>query len=208
MRHTVIRTTLLEDFKEKAFKNAVRLFRDAAFLYTHSSYPSAYALAVAAYEEIGKVHVIDRACDAMCMNPEAIDDLYRMYIESSWTKDHKHKQRQAMFDANDALSSGDNALQSFVNSGGLEQTRQQALYVEMTHNKIQTPVRITRQKTFTLIKLCHNAFHGTGDLAFSGFVAESTTKSEWLATRELGEVDSAMQTCMAHNKSIGLSTSK
>jgi AbiV family abortive infection protein len=197
-----IRVKLLEEFKENAFKNAVRLFRDATLLYTHSSYPSSYALAVAAYEEIGKVHVIDRACDAMCMNPEAIDDIYEMYIKSSRTKNHKHKQRQAMFDANDAHPATKNTLREFVYSGRLEQTRQQALYVEMADDTIQTPNRVTSQKTFALIKLCHAAFHGTRDLGFSGFTAESTVKSEWLATRELGEVDSAMQTCIAHNSAI------
>lgn len=202
------RAKLLEEFKEKAFMNAVRLFQDAALLYTQSSYPSSYALAVVAYEEIGKVHVIDRACDAICLNPEAVNDLYKMYIESPWTKDHKHKQRQAMFDANAAFSAGDNTLWAFVNSGGLEQTRKQALYVEMTHDTVQTPDRITPQKTFALIKLCHAAFHGTGDLGFSGFTAESTAKSDWLATRELGGVDSAIKTCMAHNKDIGLITNE
>lgn len=130
---------ILEDFKEKAFENAVRLFRDSAFLYMHSSYPTSYAVAVAAYEEIGKVHVIDRACDAMCMNPEAVSDLYKMYFESTWTKDHKHKQGQAMFDANRYDVTKNNSLRSFIYSGGLEQARQQALYVEMTNKEILTP---------------------------------------------------------------------
>jgi AbiV family abortive infection protein len=65
----MIDTKLLGDFKEQAFRNATRLFRDTALLYASARYPSAFVLAVAAYEEIGKVHVIDRACDAMCLNP-------------------------------------------------------------------------------------------------------------------------------------------
>jgi AbiV family abortive infection protein len=198
--HTKVK--LLEDFKEKAFKNAVQLFRDAALLYTHSSYSSSYALAVAAYEEIGKVHVIDRACDAMCLNPDNIDHIYEMYFKTSATKNHKRKQSQAMFDASPLDSKTNNTLSDFIYSGRLEQTRQQALYVEMVGNKVQTPNRITSRKTFELIKLCHTAFRETGDLAFSGFTATSTEKSEWLATRELGEVDSAMQICVAHNNGI------
>ncbi len=201
-----VKVKLLEDFKEKAFQNAVLLFRDAALLYTHSSYPSSYALAAVAYEEIGKVHVIDRACDDMCLNPESIDDIYKSYFKSSRTKDHKHKQQRAMADAS-PLSTVKNT-QEFVYSGGLEQTRQQALYVEMEDNSVQTPSRITSQKTFTLIELCHAAFHETADLGFSGFRAESTAKSEWLASRELSKVDEAMQTCVAHNNTIGLHTNK
>jgi len=140
----------------------------------------------------------------MCLNPNVIDEMYKMYFESSWTKDHKHKQRQALFDANGVYPTKDSALWSFVDSGGFEQTRQQSLYVEMTHKAVNTPDRITPRKTFRIIQLCYDAFHGTGDLAFSGFEADSTSKSEWLATRELGEVNVAMESCLKHNASIGL----
>jgi hypothetical protein len=134
--------------------------------------------------------------------------IYEMYFESSWTKNHKHKQRQAMFDASAITSVKDNPLWPFIKSGGLEQTRQQALYVEMTPKSIGTPERITPDKTFKLIKLCYDAFHETGDLGFSGFTASSTAKSEWLAARELGVVESAMKSCIAHSNTIGLSTNK
>ena len=128
-----------------------------------------------------------------------------MYFKSSWTKDHKHKQRQAFFDANRVLATENKATWSFVNSGGVEQTRQQSLYVEMTNKAVNTPDQITPRKTFWVIQLCYDAFHGTEDLAFSGFNADSTSKSEWLATRELGEVNLAMESCLKHNDSIGLS---
>ena len=89
----------LIEFKEQTYRNAVRLFRDAALLYTHDSYPSSLAFAVIAYEEIGKLCVIDRGCDMMCMNPECANELYDMYFKGPWTTDHRHKQRQAFFDA-------------------------------------------------------------------------------------------------------------
>ena len=78
----------------------------------------------------------------------------------------------------------------------------------MEHNSIQTPDRITVRKAFELIKMCHDAFHGSGDIGFSGFTAESTTRSKWLAGREIDEVDSAMKTCVEHNDAIGLNSSE
>ena len=79
----------LADFKRESYTNAVRLFRDAALLYTHDAYASAFAIAVASFEEIGKVHVIDRGCDAMSMNPDNADDIYERYFDSEWTTNHK-----------------------------------------------------------------------------------------------------------------------
>ena len=196
---------LLEEFKEKAFINAVQLFQDATLLYTHSSYSSSYALAAAAYEEIGKVNIIDHACDDMCLNPESIDEIYNRFFKTPLIKDHKHKQRQAAFDV---IPLSKTALQEFIYSGGLEQWRQQALYVDMVDNSIQTPSRITYQKTFSLIELCHTSFHEIEDLGFSGFTATTTAKSEWLASREFSKVDEAMKNCVVHNKTLGLRDTK
>lgn len=192
---------LLEEFKEETFKNAVRLFYDATSLYTHSSYSSSYALAAAAYEEIGKVLVIDHACDDMCLNPDSIDGLYDRHFKSGKIKDHKHKQQVAMYEASRFLASG-KKLEKFIDLGGLEQSRQKALYVEMDDNKIRTPNEFTSQKVFELITLCQATFHEMGDIGFSGFWAASTKKSEWLASRELERIDEAMNHCLAHNKEI------
>jgi hypothetical protein len=125
-----------------------------------------------------------------------------MYIKSSRMTNHKYKQRQALFDANGVFPDKTDTSWQFVNSGGLEQTRQQALYVEMSQNRVRTPARITREQTFALITRCHAALHGSGDLAFSGFTADATIKSERLATRELSEVDSALQACVMHNNRL------
>lgn len=198
----MIDTKLLGDFKVQAFRNATRLFRDSALLYASARYSSAFVLAVAAYEEIGKVHVIDRACDAMCLNPEQEKELYQMYIKSSRMTNHMYKQRQALFDANDVFPDKTDRLWLFVNSGGLEQARQQALYVEISQNRVRTPARITRERTFEWITRCHAALRGSGELAFSGFTADVTTKAEWLATRELSRADSALQACVVHNNRL------
>ncbi len=186
----------------------------------------------------------------MCMNPECANELYDMYFKGPWTTDHRHKQRQAFFDAcarwpsqqaevkttkvtgkatvsgvtadvysyADFLQSqgmkpaaalrkakasiggrGDHAWR-YINSGGLEQTRQQALYVELSDKKIGTPHRVTRVKAFDVIMRCREAFFGIADLGYSGFNCESTSKSEWLASLARDEIELAFEMCSAHNK--------
>ena len=41
-------------FKEESYRNAVRLFQDAALLYCRASYPSSFALAVTALTELSQ----------------------------------------------------------------------------------------------------------------------------------------------------------
>ena len=185
----------LSTFKKLAFENSVRLFEDAVDLFHKGSYPSAFFLAVASFEELGKVHVIDRGCDMICMNPESFDQLYEMYFKGSWLSDHLHKQRQALFDAVGIIPTEEDPLWRWINSAGLEKERQNALYVEMEGDRIQTPQRITKEKALMVLKLCLDGLDGTGDLAFNGFGAYTSNKSEWLAQRTLDHVRELYGTC-------------
>ena len=87
----------------------------------------------------------------------------------------------------------------FVDSGGLEEARQQALYVELQDKDIKTPASITREKAFAILNRCHEAFAGSGDLAFSGFTANSTKKSESLAKYRIQALLTSFDECKAHN---------
>lgn len=62
---------VFSELKFEAYRNAACLFRDGCTLYGAGSYASAYALAVLSFEEVGKVHGIDRVCDAICLNRAA-----------------------------------------------------------------------------------------------------------------------------------------
>ena len=185
----------LATFKRLAFENSVRLFEDAVSLFHMSRYPSAFALAVASFEELGKVHVIDRGCDMICMNPDSFDQLYKLYFKGNWLSDHLHKQRQALFDAVGIVPSENDYLWRWIDSAGLEKERQIALYVEMEGDRIQTPQRITKEKILRVMKLCLDGFDGTGELAYSGFEAYSSSKSEWLAQRALAHIKELYGTC-------------
>jgi AbiV family abortive infection protein len=123
-------------FKRSAFENAVRLFDDPSLLFQGRRFPSAFALAVTSFEELGKMHLIDRGCDAICLNPEAFDQIYEMHFTGPWLTDHLHKQRRALFDALHLTPDQEKTLLAWVDSGGLENERRIALYVELAFNGV------------------------------------------------------------------------
>jgi AbiV family abortive infection protein len=185
----------LSKFKSESFRNAVRLFCDACLLYKYKSYPSSFNLAVAAYEELGKVHVIDRACDGMCLNPEPRDEIYDMYFKGGWLSDHVHKQGQIYFETNLFTISENDPKSRYIFEGGLEKARQQAIYVELEGVKVRTPSRITKGKAFALIQDVKQAIEASGDIGFSGFAAISNTKTEWQFKEQMALVRDAFETC-------------
>jgi AbiV family abortive infection protein len=51
--------------------NAARLFLDACTLYRAASYPTAYALSILAYEELGKMEMVDHVAFEEVLNGSA-----------------------------------------------------------------------------------------------------------------------------------------
>lgn len=187
----------LSEFKREAFRNAVRLFRDACLLFSGRRYPTAYGIGVLAYEELGKVHSIDRACDAMCLNPESRDEFYDMYIAGDWLYDHLHKQRRAHADTLLMLESLESAKTLSIHSGGLEVAKQQAFYVELMDGRAMTPLRVSREKSLGLLRDILKAIEMSGDIGFNGFICHSTPQSEWQAAELLKQAQEAFAQCEA-----------
>ncbi len=185
----------LAQFKKSAFENAVRLFDDASLLFQSRRFPSAFALAVTSFEELGKMHLIDRGCDAICLNPDAFDQLYEMYFRGPWLTDHLHKQRRALFDALNLAPDHEQALSAWVHSGGLENDRRIALYVEMTQKSIHTADRITRAKAKRVLDLCHSGLVTSAELAFNGFAAIPSAKADWQAAIAVKQIEDAHARC-------------
>lgn len=194
--------TRLERFKIAAYRNAVRLFRDAALLFNNERYPSSFALAVYSFEELGKMHVIDRGCGMLCMNLHGAEEIYKLYFEGSWFKDHRHKQIYALWDALGVMPNKNDPIWFWVDRRGLERKKQDALYVEMGHKEIKIPASVTREKAFKMLEMSFNAFVKTGDLAFSGFDASPTSKSEWLASETKKQLKREFDQCAANNHSF------
>ena len=182
-------------FKRSAFENAVRLFEDASLLHQNRRFPCAFALAVTSFEELGKMHVIDRGCDSICLNPEAFDQLYQMYFTGSWLTDHLHKQRQTLFDALHLTQ--EKSLSAWIDSGGLENERRIALYVEMNDRSVNSTDRITEAKTMRLLDLCYSGLVNSAELAFNGVAAMPSAKADWLAATAMKQIEAA------HDRYIG-----
>lgn len=119
----------LSEFKRETFRNSVRLFRDACLLFSKDRYPTAYSIGILSYEELGKTHAIDRACDLMCLNPESREQLYKDYIEGEFLYDHLYKQRRANSDTVMFFEKDASAKSHFIQNGGLEVGKHKGFYV-------------------------------------------------------------------------------
>jgi AbiV family abortive infection protein len=168
-----------------------RIFRDACLLLERGRYPSAYGLAVLAYEELGKSYAIDWVCDAMSLNPDDRDRIYDGFLAPGLLHDHLFKQRRAHADTammEDPLRSW---RARFVDSGGLEAEKQHAFYVELIGTSVKTPSRITRKKALAMLRDVLNAIEVSGDIGFNGFHCESTSQSQRLAAEALSQAHEA-----------------
>ena len=182
----------LSDFKREAFRNCIRLFRDACLLLAGGSHTTAYGVAVLAYEELGKTYAIDWACDAMCLNPQDQDRIYDALIADGLLRDHLFKQRRAYVDTAIMLQGTASAKTHFIDSGGLEIAKQQAFYVELIGNAVTTPSRITREKARGLLSDVLSAIAQSGDIGLNGFHCESTAQSERLAAELVSQAKEAL----------------
>jgi AbiV family abortive infection protein len=181
--------------KKLAFENALRLFEDASLLFENNRYSSAFALAATCFEEVGKLHVVDRVCDSICLNPDSVGDFSSMSFCGPLLADHVHKQSTALFDALSLSTEERDRLIAWVSTGGLETERRIALYVELSAQSVDSPERVSKGKTGRLLKLCYDALLNSAELAFNGFDAMPSAKAEWQAAEGIKRVEVAMARC-------------
>lgn len=181
----------LATFKRLAFENAVRLFADASILFENGRYPSAFALAATSFEELGKMHFIDRGCDSISLN--GLDGIYQIYFKGSVLKEHRRKQEYAFIDALDPKLR--DSLFPWFEGGGLEAARRTALYVEMVDDAVASTNRITKAKAKQVLDMCYSALLGSAELAFNGFDAMPTAKRDWLAEKAIEEIEKIYTKC-------------
>ena len=139
----------------------------------------------------------------MCLNPESKDEIYDMYFKGDWLTNHIHKQNRTLFETNFKPIDENSTNARFVIDGGMENSRQQALYVELENDKVRTPSRITQEKTFALIGKVLQAFEASGDIGFSGFAAVGNSKSDWQFEEQITIIRSAYKSCASkHGKNL------
>ncbi len=115
---------VLSELKIEAWRNAVRLFRDACALYSARGYASSYALAVLAFEELGKAYGIDRVCDAICLNPESREEWLEHLLSNGFLTNHRWKQESAYFDSIPGNPRTSDGKARFIGGGGWGQHTQ------------------------------------------------------------------------------------
>ena len=165
----------LSKLKREIYLNAERLFQDACHLFMQGSYPSACALAVLAYEELGKLEMVDHICDDIILNPhvDRRDFLSHLFSRSMYFS-HRTKQEWA------SVFDGTPRRQTEVSQGRLEKLKQDALYVSYAKRRIVIPKRLTKNVAYRELRHAHAKFKRIGDLGFNGFYCDSTphTKRE------------------------------
>jgi len=127
---------IVEDVTARAYENSVRLFRDACTLYASGSYPTAFAIAVLSYEELGKMHAMSRIGECtyevtLADDPASAGEFFDDVLAHGSLTNHRRKQEAALYGTNLIAVVDDPTKVRFITGGGLEVAKQQALYVEL-----------------------------------------------------------------------------
>ena len=166
---------VLCELKVVVFKNAVRIFCDACFLYKKRSYASALALTILSLEEIGKYEMTehlygDAVCNPDCDPKEFFDSLF---IHGMF-RDHKNKQVWACGDPWTNLNR--NRLERMA-KGEFDKKKQNTLYVGYHKGKIIKPNSLTAKDAYREIALIHKTIVEIGRRPFND------DYGEWLNSR-------------------------
>lgn len=186
-----VNDSVLAELKIGCFRNALRLFRDACILFGSGSFSSACALAILSYEELGKLLIVDRICDDICLNPQSRNDFID-WLRGELLTDHRRKQLYAHIDTLELVKEMPNV--DSIGSGSLNQLKERALYVAMEGSKVGLPNRITVDQAKRTIRGVLRTIEEVGDVAYTGVDGYSSEKSEWQAQRSLSEAQEHFET--------------
>jgi len=139
--------------------NAGNLLTDACILYKAKSYPTAFALAVLAYEELGKLNLIDQVGFSSWLSDP---DVRKIRLERLFSRksayNHIIKQRWALHLTGE--------FSQLYQDGHLDHLKQSALYVGFRNGRIMPPDRLTATTAYNQIKRVVKLIEKTDDLAF------------------------------------------
>jgi AbiV family abortive infection protein len=171
-----LHSTILR-LEQQLFFNAYNLLMDACLLYHSKSYSTAFALAVLAYEELGKLHVIDHVgTEARLSEPESRREQLEHLFSREVALNHKVKQRWAL-----ALTQ--NRYSNLYHDGRLDHLKQAAFYVGFRNGRIRLPSRLSAMTAFHQIKRVVTLFKNTKDLPFLDLFEESTADTLQIANK-------------------------
>ena len=182
-KHPVRYATTLR-LEREVYANAARLFLDACVLYENRSFPSAYALAILAFEEVGKIQMMDHVCFEAVLNDgsfrlksDRMDHLFsrRMFYC------HPNKQAWGIYGPRRKRVPAVERLIDDRNT--LDRHKQDSLYVGFTQGRIRSPARFGATHAYRQLRYVLGAFEKLDDLPFYGVFDQSTRSTRQEAKR-------------------------
>lgn len=155
-------TTCLR-LEQQLYHNAHNLLVDACILYQHRSYPTAFALAVLAYEELGKMHLLDHINAESHGLPKQRRDQLDQFFSRNLGFSHLIKQRWALFETKKQ------SFSELYNNGHLDRLKQACFYVGFRKGRILPPDRIKARTAYQQIKRVLMLARNSEDIAFLDF---------------------------------------
>ena len=174
--------------ERQLFHNAHNLLMDACILYKAGSFPTALALAVLAYEELGKLHLVDHVAFEAMLSDRGVR---QMRLESLFSRklgyNHIVKQRWALSLTRDGFS-------DLYHNGRLDHLKQAAFYVGFRNGRIRSPDRISATTAYQQIKRVVRLFDQTKDLPFVDAFEESSAETRQIADEYIASAATALRT--------------
>jgi AbiV family abortive infection protein len=178
-----IRYATIRRLEKIIWHNAARLFLDACCLYYNGCYSSAYALAILAHEEIGKLQALDHTAAEAVLNDGAFR-LERDRLEEMFSRDrfysHQNKQEWGMMG-----TLRGRMVEKLVSKRRLDQHKQEAFYVDFRHGRIKSPARFGPNHAYRHLRYVLHALEQVHDLPLIDLFRDSTFRTRKEADRLL-----------------------
>lgn len=162
--------------EERIYENAIRLFEDSCGLYKSRSFASAYALAILANEELGKLLMVDHVGFEAHLSDRR-DRYERLEHLFSRKMFFSHRNKQAWGAYKPMKGTKFARVEEHLYSGKLERNKQGALYVGFANHRILLPIRFGSSYAYNHLKYTLGCFAAVGELPFVWLFEESTART-------------------------------
>lgn len=182
--------------------NAVQLFHDACTLYRSESFPAAYALSIFAYEELGKMTMVDHVAFEEVLNGSALMTRERMEHLFSRHMFYSHRNKQAWGTYREVKENRVPQAEQRIYDGKLESDKQNAFYVGFVNGRIQRPTRFGASHAYKQLRYVLGAFEAIADGPFYDVTQESSRATRRYAKSVTNELRNALESCTPPRKRV------
>ena len=180
--------------------NAVRLFLDACALYSVGSYPSAYALAILAYEELGKLEMVDHVGFEEMLSHGARMTRERMEHLFSSKMFYSHRNKQSWGVYREQKDGRWLRPEQRIYDGKLESDKQNAFYVGFVGGRIHHPTKFRARRAHKQLRYTLGAFEDIADMPFYDVTEQSTRTTRRHAQKIIDTLRDAFARCTPPSK--------